>query len=59
MGSGNLIVAIIAGVKIFESMTFEFLLFAGVVYVGIGVFAYYAKKYVYVEIESEDFDGKG
>lgn len=58
MGAGNLIVALIASIQIFDSMAYEFLLFAGIVYVGMGVFMYYAGRYKYVEPQTVDYDEK-
>lgn len=54
IGFGNLIVAIIASSRIFSSMIYEFLLFAVIVYCAMGVFAFYARKYQYVEPQDED-----
>lgn len=55
LGSGNLIVAIIASIKIFDSMAYEFLLFAGIVYGGMIVFVIYTGRYQYVEPQ-EDYE---
>lgn len=56
MGSGNLIVAVISSLKIFDSMAYELLLFAGVVYIAMIVFAFYAGKYQYVDSQVEDYE---
>ncbi|KAI5703930.1 hypothetical protein M8J76_015062 [Diaphorina citri] len=52
---GNLIVAIVAEAKIFENQAYEFLLFASLMVVDMGVFALLAMRYKYVE-EDEDED---
>ncbi|GFG30408.1 hypothetical protein Cfor_05861 [Coptotermes formosanus] len=51
---GNLIVVIIAEAKFFDSQAHEFFLFAGLMLVDMGVFAFMAMKYKYVEIAEED-----
>lgn len=56
MGAGNLIVALIASIRLFDSMAYEFLLFAGIVYVGMGIFVFYAGRYEYVEPQTVDYD---
>lgn len=58
MGAGNLIVALIASIRLFDSMAYEFLLFAAIVYVGMGVFVFYAGRYKYVEPQTVDYDEK-
>lgn len=49
VGVGNLIVAIVAEVKIFKSQTNEFFLFAGLMFIDMAIFAYMALKYTYVD----------
>lgn len=49
VGVGNLIVAIVAEAKIFNSQTNEFFLFAGLMFVDMAIFAYMAMQYTYVD----------
>ncbi|XP_037049527.1 peptide transporter family 1-like [Bradysia coprophila] len=45
MGLGNLIVVIVVGSKLLNSQIYEFILFAGLMFVDMILFAYLAKKY--------------
>ncbi|KAJ6641535.1 Peptide transporter family 1 [Pseudolycoriella hygida] len=45
IGIGNLIVAIIAGSKLINSQMYEFILFAGIMFVVMIIFAFLAKRY--------------
>lgn len=45
IGIGNLIVAIVAGSKLIESQLYEFILFAGLMFVDMIIFAFLAKRY--------------
>ncbi|KAG5666635.1 hypothetical protein PVAND_014651 [Polypedilum vanderplanki] len=56
IGGGNLIVALIASNKIFDSMAYEYLMFAGIVYVAILIFAILALRYKYEEIDTKKND---
>lgn len=51
---GNLIVVIIAEAKFFDSQANEFFLFAGLMLVDMGIFAYMAMQYKYVETPEEE-----
>lgn len=53
---GNLIVVIIAEAKFFNSQAYEFFLFAGLMLVDMGIFAFMALKYKYVENPEEEDD---
>jgi dipeptide/tripeptide permease len=54
IGGGNLIVALIASTEIFESMAYEYLMFAGIVYIAMIAFAILAVRYKYVVVETDD-----
>lgn len=45
VGLGNLIVAIVAGSKLIDSQMYEFILFAGLMFVDMIIFGYLAKRY--------------
>lgn len=45
VGLGNLIVAIVAGSKLIDSQMYEFVLFAGLMFVDMIIFAFLAKRY--------------
>lgn len=45
VGLGNLIVAIVAGSKLIDSQMYEFILFAGLMFVDMLIFGYLAKRY--------------
>lgn len=51
---GNLIVVIIAGAKFFSSQTFEFFLFAGLMFVDMVIFMWLAKRYKSIPLEELD-----
>ncbi|XP_070489873.1 peptide transporter family 1-like [Chironomus tepperi] len=51
IGGGNLIVALIASTRLFESMAYEYLMFAGIVYLAMIIFAFLAARYEYVDVE--------
>ncbi|XP_014236153.1 peptide transporter family 1 [Trichogramma pretiosum] len=51
---GNLIVVVIAKLRLFDRQSFEFLLFAGLMFVDIMIFAVIARYYTYVENTSHD-----
>lgn len=51
---GNLIVVIIAGAKFFSSQTFEFFLFAGLMFVDMVVFMWLARRYKSIPLEELD-----
>lgn len=51
---GNLIVVIIAGAKFFSSQTFEFFLFAGLMFVDMLVFMWLARRYKTIPLELLD-----
>lgn len=51
---GNLIVVIIAGAKFFQSQTFEFFLFAGLMFVDMVVFMWLAVRYKAIPLEELD-----
>jgi hypothetical protein len=51
---GNLIVVIIAGAKFFQSQTFEFFLFAGLMFVDMIVFMWLAVRYKAIPLEELD-----
>lgn len=46
IGLGNLIVSIIAGSKIFDSQMYEFLLFAGLMFVDMIIFKFLVRMYM-------------
>lgn len=48
---GNLIVTIIVGAKIFESQTYEFALFAGLMFVDMAIFAWLAVRYKAISLD--------
>ncbi|CAG9810831.1 unnamed protein product [Chironomus riparius] len=54
IGGGNLIVALIASTEIFESMAYEYLMFAGIVYIAMIAFTILAARYKYVVVETDD-----
>lgn len=49
IGGGNLIVGLIATIEIFEQVAYELLLFAGIGFVALVMFIYFASKYEYVK----------
>jgi solute carrier family 15 (oligopeptide transporter), member 1 len=52
---GNLFVTMIAGLKLFDSQAYEFLLFAGLMFIDMFVFGILAKRYKKVaDIDSEE-----
>lgn len=51
---GNLIVVIIAGAQFFSSQTFEFFLFAGLMFVDMIVFMWLARRYRTIPLELLD-----
>lgn len=51
VGVGNLIVTIIVGAKFFESQTYEFALFAGLMFVDMGIFTWLAIRYKAIPLE--------
>lgn len=51
---GNLIVVIIAGAKFFSSQTFEFFLFAGLMFVDMIIFMWLARRYKPIPLEELD-----
>lgn len=53
IGGGNLIVALIATTEIFASIAYEYLMFAGIVYVGMILFIILSMRYKYVMIETD------
>jgi hypothetical protein len=53
IGGGNLIVALIASNKIFDSMAYEYLMFAGIVYAAMVVFTILALRYKYEDIHEK------
>jgi dipeptide/tripeptide permease len=55
IGGGNLIVALIASTRIFESIAYEYLLFAGIVYAAMIVFTILAARYEFVDEKKDDF----
>lgn len=46
---GNIIVAVVAGARLVESQVYEFLLFAGLMFVDMMVFGFLIRKYKYVK----------
>lgn len=54
IGGGNLIVAFIASTRLFESMAYEYLMFAGIVYLAMIIFAILAAKYEYADIHESE-----
>lgn len=54
IGGGNLIVALIASTEIFKSIAYEYLMFAGIVYLAMIAFAILAVRYKYVVVETDD-----
>jgi len=48
---GNLIVIIIVGAKFFESQTYEFALFAGLMFLDMGLFAWLAYRYKAIPLD--------
>lgn len=52
VAGGCLIVVLISGVAFFESQAYEFLFFAGIMFVDIIVFGFLATRYKYVEREN-------
>ncbi|XP_059618063.1 peptide transporter family 1 [Phlebotomus argentipes] len=58
VGVGNVIVTIIASARIFNSQTAEFFLFAGLMFVDMGIFAILAYRYKYVGGVGDDKDTK-
>lgn len=63
VGCGNLIVALIASVEIFQEIAYEFLLFAGIVTIALFVFIYLSARYNYAKedakITEDDIDSGG
>lgn len=53
VGVGNLIVAIVAEVRAFDSQASEFFLFAGLMFVDMMLFAWLAYRYTYVDPKKE------
>lgn len=51
---GNLIVVIIAGAKFFDSQTYEFFLFAGLMFVDMIIFMWLARRYKAIPLEELD-----
>ncbi|KAL0280095.1 UNVERIFIED_CONTAM: hypothetical protein PYX00_001486 [Menopon gallinae] len=51
---GNLVVVIIAKAKVFSSQKYEFLLFGGLMFLDMVIFALMAMKYKYVENSSDE-----
>lgn len=51
---GNLIVSIIVGAKIFDSQTYEFALFAGLMFIDMGIFMWLAQRYRAIPLEELD-----
>ncbi|XP_073975440.1 peptide transporter family 1-like isoform X1 [Rhodnius prolixus] len=51
---GNIIVLIVAGMKIFDSQAYEFFLFAGLMTIVMILFILIAMRYKYVEVKSEE-----
>lgn len=57
VGVGNLLVTIIVGAKFFNSQTYEFALFAGLMFVDMGVFMWLAIRYKAIPLsELENID---
>jgi hypothetical protein len=56
IGGGNLIVALIASNKIFDSMAYEYLMFAGIVYAATIIFAILALRYKYDDVDAKKND---
>lgn len=54
VGVGNLIVTIIVGAKFFNSQTYEFALFAGLMFVDMGLFTWLAIRYKAISLEELD-----
>ncbi|KAG5666634.1 hypothetical protein PVAND_014650 [Polypedilum vanderplanki] len=53
IGGGNLIVALIASNKFFDSMAYEYLMFAGIVYAAMIVFTILALRYKYADVNDK------
>ncbi|CAG7824940.1 unnamed protein product, partial [Allacma fusca] len=53
---GNLIDAVIAALKLFDSQWKEFFLFAGLMIADLVIFAYMAYKYVPAELQTDEDD---
>lgn len=51
---GNLIVVIIAGAAFFSSQTYEFFLFAGMMFLDMIIFAWLARRYKAIPLEELD-----
>lgn len=51
VGVGNLIVTIIVGAQIFKSQTYEFALFAGLMFVDMALFAFLALRYKAIPLD--------
>lgn len=51
---GNVIVVIITGARFFQSQTYEFFLFAGLMFVDMGVFMWLAYRYKAIPLEELD-----
>lgn len=51
---GNLVVTIVVGAKFFNSQTYEFALFAGLMFVDMGVFTWLALRYKAIPLEELD-----
>jgi len=51
IGGGNLIVALIASTRLFESMAYEYLMFAGIVFLAMIIFTVLAARYEYADVE--------
>lgn len=45
IGAGNLIVAIVAGTKLVDSQAYEFLIFAGLMFIDMVIFGFLAHRY--------------
>jgi solute carrier family 15 (oligopeptide transporter), member 1 len=54
VGVGNLIVTIIVGAKFFNSQTYEFALFAGLMFVDMGLFMWLALRYKAIPLSELD-----
>lgn len=53
VGFGNLIVVIIAEAKLFDSQTYEFLLFAGIMFVDMAIFGILAYRYKAIPLKDD------
>lgn len=57
IGVGNLIVVIVVGSKLFDSQIYEFLLFAGLIFVDMILFAFLSRRFYRIKLSKENACG--